>query len=90
MLAGPLSRLVFTSRLEIGLVDARGRGFALVGGRTKTVGRITAYGAPESARRLLSLVADWDRRGRPTENDVDVRVAFEGERSTIRYGWRRG
>jgi hypothetical protein len=87
VLTGPAERLIFSSRVQVGVIDRRGKSLALVGGMKKTVDRIAAYGTPSSEDLLISLINDWKTRGRPTEDDLEIRVSFRNERSTIRYLW---
>ncbi len=87
VLAVPAERLVFSSRIEVGLVDRRGTSLALVGGMKRTVDRLVAYGGSESEKRLVSLIDDWKTRGRPTEDNLEIGVSFRNDRSTIRYRW---
>jgi protein-L-isoaspartate(D-aspartate) O-methyltransferase len=88
VLTGPTERLVFSSRLQVGVIDRRGTSLALVGGIKKTVDRIVAYGARDSEHRLISLIKDWKARGRPTEDDLEIRVSYRNEHSKLRYLWK--
>jgi protein-L-isoaspartate(D-aspartate) O-methyltransferase len=87
VLTGPAKRLIFSSRVQVGVIDPRGTSLALVGGM-KTVDRIVAYGARDSEDLLISLIDEWKTRGRPTEDDLEIRVSFRTEHSTLRHLWK--
>jgi hypothetical protein len=53
----------------------------------KTVDRIVAYGARDSEDLLVSLIDEWKARGRPTEDNLEIRVSFRNEHSTLRHLW---
>ena len=73
-----------SSRVQVGAIDPPGTSLALVGGM-KTVDRIVAYGARESEDLLISLIKERKTRGRPTEDDREIRVSFRNEHSTLRH-----
>jgi protein-L-isoaspartate(D-aspartate) O-methyltransferase len=88
VLTGPAERLVFSSRVQVGVIDRRGTSLALVGGTKKTVDRIAAYGARDSEDLLIALIKDWKTRGRPTQDDLEIRVSFRNEHSTLQHLWK--
>ena len=88
VLTGPAERLVFSSRVQVGVIDRRGTSLALVGGMKKTVDRIVAYGARDSEDLLVSLIDEWKARGRPSEDNLEIRVSFRNEHSTLRHLWK--
>ena len=88
VLTGPAERLVFGSRVQVGVIDRRGTSLALVGGMKKTVDRVVAYGARDSEDLLISLIDEWKARGRPSEDNLEIRVSFRNEHSTLRHLWK--
>ncbi len=87
VLTAPAQQLVFSSRVQVGIIDRRGESLALVGGMKKTIDRIIAYGVSNSEELLISLINDWKTRGRPNENDLEIHVSFRNEHSIIRHRW---
>ncbi|HEV2754014.1 MAG TPA: hypothetical protein VGV36_09305, partial [Solirubrobacteraceae bacterium] len=66
-----------------------GSGLALLAGG-KTFTRIESYGDPEAERLLLDLIEDWRRRGRPTEQELELQASFRpGRRSSTRWSWKQ-
>jgi protein-L-isoaspartate(D-aspartate) O-methyltransferase len=66
---------------NLGIIDRRGRGLALLGGSDQTVSRVLAYGEPQAQAVLVSLVQEWRTLGRPAEDRLGIGV---------RYGNRAG
>jgi protein-L-isoaspartate(D-aspartate) O-methyltransferase len=81
----PERRLV-SSPVGLGQISSDGRSLALLAWG----GGLRAYGDDRAERALLTLVDEWKRRGRPTEEALDVRVRFTNGASTLRYRFRAG
>jgi protein-L-isoaspartate O-methyltransferase len=79
----PERRLV-SSPVGLGYLSADGRSLGLLAWG----GGLRAYGDERAERALLRIVDDWKRRGRPTEQALDVRVRFANGASTLRYRFR--
>jgi protein-L-isoaspartate(D-aspartate) O-methyltransferase len=81
----PERRLV-SSSVGLGHVSGDGRSLALLAWG----GGLRAYGDDRAERELLRLVDEWTKRGKPTEEALDVRVRFENGSSTLQYRFRGG
>ena len=85
-LRGPPRRLLATfdgREFRGGLAGRGARSVALLAG-WPTTSRILASGGDEAAEELESLVREWDERGRPGEEDVELSVRFANGTSSIR------
>ncbi len=61
-----------------------GRSLAIAAGT-----RLESYGEGAAADALTGLLDDWRAQGRPTVEDLDVRVAFPDGSPRTSIGWRR-
>ena len=42
----------------------------------------------DSEDLLVSLIDEWKARGRPSEDNLEIRVSFRNEHSTLRHLWK--
>jgi protein-L-isoaspartate(D-aspartate) O-methyltransferase len=85
----PKSRLV-SSFPGIGVIARDGSSFALIAPtrpNAPTVESLGLYGGDETADLLLERVAEWARRGRPTESETRITITYERDRSRIAVRW---
>lgn len=89
----PSRQLVTTwPRYGIGAVTRDGGSFAVIeprfAGRNRTIGSMRLYGADGADELLLSRVREWDRRSRPTESELEIRIGYDEQgNSRLRYRW---
>lgn len=68
-----------------GLVTADGRSVAVATGGREPVCRVESYGGPLAAQALTGLLDGWKRAGRPSIDDVVIRV-WDGGRMIVDWG----
>lgn len=90
----PARHLVTTTsgRFAVGLISRDGASLALIEPsfeRTNsTISSLLAFGEGEAEGLLLEHVRDWERRGRPADNDLKINVTYDGRgRSRVRARW---
>jgi protein-L-isoaspartate(D-aspartate) O-methyltransferase len=82
-------RVASFPRFRVGAIGRDGRSLALIESRPeqREVGSMTAYGDGEAEEFLFGRVRDWVRRGRPTESDLQITVAYTGDRPQLTLRW---
>jgi hypothetical protein len=66
----------------VGVAARDGQGLAVVVGR-----RIESYGDVSADEVLTRMLEEWRRRGRPTTEDLDVRVTYRDGAPRTKIGW---
>jgi protein-L-isoaspartate(D-aspartate) O-methyltransferase len=76
----------------IGLISRDGRSLAYVEGHTDgskhVVGSLTAYGDNRAESALAMAVREWDRRGRPGPDALELSVDYRQGSARFRRRWR--
>ena len=92
----PTRHLVTTGRRRfgIGVISRDGASLAVIEpsfARTNsTISSLRVFGEREGERLLLQHVRDWERRGRPAEDDLDISVTYDARGgSRVRTRWPR-
>jgi hypothetical protein len=92
----PTRHLVTTEgrRYGIGVISRDGGSLAEIEpsfARTNsTISSLRVFGEREGERLLLQHVRDWERRGRPAEEDLDISVTYDARGgSRVRTKWPR-
>ena len=76
----------------VGLISRDGRSLAYVVGlfapQRKRITAIAAQGTNTAERRLAAAIQAWDELGRPGPDRLQVEVAYQGTRPSLRTVWR--
>ena len=80
----PSRHVMSVPGFRVGAIARDGRSLALLAPSS-----VHSFGDDRATEILLRRVEDWDRRGRPAESDLHLRLSYAGERSSIRRQWRR-
>lgn len=80
-------------RFGIGVITRSGGSLALiespVARRNRTINSLRLFGDDGAEEVLLKHVRAWDRRGRPSESELAITVAYDDDgTSTLRFRWR--
>jgi protein-L-isoaspartate(D-aspartate) O-methyltransferase len=74
----------------VGAITRDGSSLALIelARRCQVVDSLRVFGSERAVDLLLKPVREWDRRGRPTESELVISAAYDGDRrSRIRHRW---
>jgi len=91
----PMRHLVTTApRHGIGVITRDGRSLAVIeppfARPRSTVSSVRAFGSEDAEALLLRHVRDWERRGRPSEDDLEITVTYDADgESHMRTRWPR-
>ncbi|MEX2554675.1 MAG: methyltransferase domain-containing protein [Actinomycetota bacterium] len=91
----PTRQLVTTApRYGIGVIARAGTSLAAIeppfARPRSTVSSVRVFGSEDAEELLLGHVRDWERRGRPSEDDLELTVTFDaGGESHVRTRWPR-
>lgn len=92
----PTRHLVITTApgYGIGAIARNGRSLAVIeppfARPSSTVRSVRTFGTEDAEHLLLRYVREWERRGRPSENDLEIAVAFDASGdSQVRTRWPR-
>jgi len=91
----PTRQLVTTApRYGIGVIARNGRSLAVIeppfARPRSTVSWVRVFGSDEAEELLLRYVREWDQRGRPSEDDLEISVSYDAHgESRVRTRWPR-
>jgi protein-L-isoaspartate(D-aspartate) O-methyltransferase len=91
----PTRQLIFRlPRFGIGVITPSGGSLALIepplSRRNRTISSLRLFGDDDAEELLRQHVREWDRRGRPSESELEITVNYdETGTSKLRYRWPR-
>jgi protein-L-isoaspartate(D-aspartate) O-methyltransferase len=76
----------------VGVVSRDGRSLAYVVGwattQRRTITALAAHGSNTAEQRLAAAIQAWDKLGRPGPDRLQVEVAYQGTRASLRTRWQ--